>query len=72
MDNEYNYAEADKEEIFATVRLEELQELIEDSAFLQALRNGGVGDWEWYDDVLDTFKEQQKNGRPFFLVSDPK
>lgn len=71
MDNDYNYTEAE-DEIFATVRLEELQELVEDSAFLQHLVNNGVGSWDGYKTALDTFKEQQKNGRPFFLVSDPE
>ena len=33
----------------------ELKELIHDSLKLMALENGGVDNWEWYDDSLNNF-----------------
>jgi len=41
-ETEYTYPMADDSEIFATIPLTELEELVEDSAFLQALHNAGV------------------------------
>lgn len=36
---------------------EEYQQLIHDSMKLQALENGGVDNWEWYDDSIDQWNE---------------
>ena len=66
-DTPYEY-EVAKDEIFATIRLEELQELVDDSAFLQMLMNNGLTTWDKYDFLKKTFKDKQ-NGHPFFLIS---
>jgi hypothetical protein len=71
-EDEYIYPMADESEIFATIPLTELQELIEDSRFLQALHAAGVDDWEWYEDTLETFQKEHKDGDSFFSISDPK
>ena len=71
-DEEYTYPMADESEIFATIPLTELQELIEDSSFLQALRSAGVDNWEGYDFAVDDFQKEHKGGHSFFSISDPK
>ena len=71
-EDQYTYPMADESEIFATLPLTELQELVEDSAFLQALRNAGVDNWEGFSDAYSEFKEEHKDGNSFFSVSDPK
>ena len=70
MTEEYTY-EVAEDEIFATIRLEELQELVDDSAFLQTLLNNGLANWTPYHFLKQNFKDKQ-NGHPFFLITGPE
>ncbi len=42
------------EEATITITKAEHDRLCEDSAVLNALRNAGVDNWQWYDDALAT------------------
>ena len=69
-EQEYTYPLANDDDIFATIKLDELQELIEDSSFYRHLLDNGVEAWDGYHSALRSFKENH-NGNSFFLKSDP-
>ena len=37
---------------FKVVDSDEYEELLDDSLFLSCLRNGGVDNWDWYDEAV--------------------
>lgn len=41
-----------------TITLEEYEQLLKDSEFLQALREYGVDNWDGYDEALNSTKEE--------------
>lgn len=43
-----------------TISLEEYAELQRDSRMLAALQAGGVDNWEWYDESLASFYEEEE------------
>ena len=47
----------DKEVKMVTITEKEYNELVEDQKILNALRAGGVDDWEWYDASLENYEE---------------
>lgn len=69
-ENDYTYETANDDDIFATIRLDELTELIEDSSFYRHLLELGVDNWEGYYPALREFKENN-NGNAFFFKSNP-
>lgn len=44
-----------------TITQDEYDELIRDQVFLDMLRNGGVANWDWYDDVRTAFEEWEES-----------
>jgi hypothetical protein len=38
----------------------EYKELLRDSRMLSALHNGGVDNWEWYDESLKSFWDEEE------------
>lgn len=44
-----------------TIEKEEYEELLRDQRMLDALKAGGVDNWEWYDDSLEDFFAEEKN-----------
>jgi hypothetical protein len=40
-----------------TITKKEYESLLEDSKILQALYEGGVDNWEWYDESLASFED---------------
>lgn len=40
-----------------TIKRSEYDELVADSIFLNALRNAGVDNWEWYDEAVREYQE---------------
>lgn len=71
-ENEYTYPLADENEIFATLPLNELQELIEESRFLNHLYANGIDNWDGYDEARQSYKKEHTDGDSFFSISDPK
>lgn len=45
------------DETTVTITQKRLDELEKAEAKLQALQNGGVDNWEWYDDSMDSYRE---------------
>ena len=41
-----------------TISKREYHELLNDSIFLDCLRQGGVDNWEWYDEAVNQFTER--------------
>ena len=50
--------------VMATLPLNELLELMEDSRFLEVLYSNGVADWEWFDDALKEYNDEVKDESP--------
>lgn len=42
---------------FKVVNSEEHEELLDDSLFLNCLRNNGVDNWEWYDEAVEEYQQ---------------
>lgn len=47
---------------YVSVKESEYLDLLEDARFLRCLRNGGVDNWDWYDDACEEFHEGEKSG----------
>ena len=43
-----------------TITKKEYQKLLDDQLFLEALRQGGVDDWEWYDEAGELYEQWKK------------
>ena len=39
----------------------EYEDLLERSAFLAALEDSGVDNWEWYDEAVNTYNERNED-----------
>jgi hypothetical protein len=66
------YEPASEDDVFATIRLDELTELIEDSKMLMCLMEQGVANWSGFEASLNRYKKETENGLGFFLKSDPE
>lgn len=40
---------------------EEYDELLDDQAFLEALRRAGVDNWDGYEEALDIYREEHQD-----------
>jgi hypothetical protein len=45
------------EESMVTISKKEYDQLVDDSFFLNCLRNAGVDNWEWYESALDEYND---------------
>jgi hypothetical protein len=50
----------DQENQTITISIREYEDLIDDSLFLNALRNAGVDNWEWYGEAIREYEEEKK------------
>lgn len=44
-----------------TISKERYEELLDCEAKLIALENGGVDNWDWYDDSLEEYRKRKEN-----------
>ena len=44
-----------------TITAEEYEELLDRDHRLTCLENSGVGDWEWYGEAMDMYREERQN-----------
>lgn len=44
---------------FKVVDSDEYEELLDDSLFLNCLRNGGVDNWDWYDEAVAEYQQSK-------------
>lgn len=44
-----------------TITKEEYQQLKDDSLKLSCLYQGGVEDWNWYDEAIELYESQKEN-----------
>ena len=42
---------------FKVVASDEYEELIDDSLFLNCLRNNGVDNWDWYSEAVEEYQQ---------------
>lgn len=40
-----------------TISKEEYEQLLDDSLFLNCLRNNGVDNWDWYDEAVEEYQQ---------------
>lgn len=40
-----------------TISKKEYEELLDDSLFLNCLRNNGVDNWDWYDEAVEEYQQ---------------
>ena len=40
-----------------TISKEDYEELLDDSLFLNCLRNNGVDNWDWYDEAISYYQK---------------
>lgn len=40
-----------------TISKEEYEELLDDSLFLNCLRNNGVDNWDWYSEAVEQYQQ---------------
>lgn len=45
-----------------TITETEYKDLLKSQSKLHSLEIGGVDDWNWYDEALETFREEYPNG----------
>ena len=61
-----------EEDVFATILLDELTELIEDSKLLGCLMEEGVSEWSKFENALNRYKKDTENGINIFVQSGPE
>jgi len=44
---------------FKVVDSDEYEELLDDSLFLNCLRNNGVDNWDWYDEAVAEYQQSK-------------
>ena len=44
---------------FKVVDSDEYEELLDDSLFLNCLRNNGVDNWDWYDEAVTEYQSKR-------------
>ena len=44
---------------FKVVESDEYEELLDDSLFLNCLRNNGVDNWDWYDEAVTEYQQSK-------------
>lgn len=42
---------------FMVVKTDDYEELLDDSLFLNCLRNSGVDNWDWYDEAVEEYQQ---------------
>lgn len=42
---------------FKVVKTDDYEELLDDSLFLNCLRNSGVDNWDWYDEAISDYQK---------------
>lgn len=42
---------------FVVVKTDDYEELLDDSLFLNCLRNNGVDNWDWYDEAVEEYQQ---------------
>ena len=50
------------EELMVEITKKEYESLLRDRKILCALESGGVNNWEWYDESMASFWEEEENG----------